>query len=192
MMRYILAGILVVMVAAIGYVTFEWYQARYGGEPYGAPFTLTDQNGAEITEAAFKGHPSALFFGFTNCPEICPTTLFEMDGWLKELGDEGKDVRAYFVTIDPERDTPDVLKQYVTAVSSRVIGVSGEPDKVLKMAKDFGIYYKKVEMDGGGYTMDHTASVLLLNGKGEFAGTVAYGESKETAIAKLKRLAAEG
>jgi protein SCO1/2 len=80
----------------------------------------------------------------------------------------------------------------VTAVSSRVIGVSGEPDKVLKMAKDFGIYYKKVEMDGGGYTMDHTASVLLLNGKGEFAGTVAYGESKETAIAKLKRLAAEG
>jgi protein SCO1 len=189
MMRYILAGILVVMVAAIGYVTFEWYQARYGGEPYGAPFALTDQNGAQITEAAFKGHPSALFFGFTNCPEICPTTLFEMDGWLKALGEEGRDVRAYFVTIDPERDTPDVLKQYVSNVSNRVIGISGEPDKVLKMAKDFGIYYKKVEMDGGGYTMDHTASVLLLNDKGEFAGTVAYGETKETAIAKLKRLA---
>jgi protein SCO1/2 len=192
MMRYILAGILVVMVAAIGYVTFEWYQARYGGEPYGKPFTLTDQNGAEITEAAFRGHPSALFFGFTNCPEICPTTLFEMDGWLKELGDEGKNIRAYFVTIDPERDTAEVLKNYVTNVSDRITGITGDPEKVGQMASDFGIYFKKVEMDSGGYTMDHTASVLLLTSRGEFAGTIAYGEKKDTAIAKLKRIAAEG
>ena len=94
MMRYILVGILVVMTAAIGFVTFQWYQMRYGGEVYGAPFTLVDQDGAEITEAAFRGHPTALFFGFTNCPEICPMTLSEMDGWLKQMGDEGKDIRA--------------------------------------------------------------------------------------------------
>ena len=192
MMRYILAGILVVMAAAIGFVTFQWYQVRYGGEAYGAPFTLVDQNGAAITEAAFRGHPTALFFGFTNCPEICPTTLYELDGWLKEVGDEGKDIHAYFITIDPERDTVDVLKNYVSNVSQRIVGITGEPDKVGEMAKAYGIYFKKVETEGGGYTMDHTASVLLLNGKGEFAGTIAYGESPQAAVAKLKRLAAEG
>lgn len=191
MMRYILAGILVVMAAAVGFVTYEWYQARYGGEPYGEPFTLVDQNGAEITEAAFRGHPSAIFFGFTHCPEICPTTLFELDGWLKEIGDEGKDIRAYFVTVDPERDTADVLKNYVSNVSQRIVGVTGEPDKVHEMAKAYGIYFKKVETEGGDYTMDHTASVLLLNAKGEFAGTIAYGESPQAAVAKLKRLATE-
>lgn len=190
MRRYILAGILVVMAAAIGFVTFKWYEARYGGEAYGAPFTLVDHNGAEITEAAFQGHPSALFFGFTNCPEICPTTLFELDGWLKELGDQGKDIHAYFISIDPERDTVDVMKNYVSNVSQRIVGITGEPEKVGEMAKAFGIYFKRVDLDTGGYTMDHTASVLLLNANGEFAGTIAYGEAKETAIAKLKRLAA--
>src|SRR3954470_953926 len=192
MMRYILAGILVVMVAAVGFVSYRFYEMRYGGEVYGAPFALVDQNGAPITEAAFRGHPSAIFFGFTNCPEICPTTLAEMDGWLKEMGDEGKDIHAYFVTIDPERDTVDVMKNYVSNVSSRIIGITGEPDKVLEMSKAYGIYSKKVPLDTGGYTMDHTASVLLLNGRGGFAGTVAYGETKEAAVLKLKRIAAEG
>jgi protein SCO1/2 len=188
MMRYILVGILVAMSAGLGVVTFVWYQQRYGGEVYGAPFTLVDQNGAAITEAAFHGHPTALFFGFTNCPEICPTTLFEMDGWLKQVGDEGKDIRAYFVSIDPERDTPDVLKNYVGGISQRIVGITGEPAKVAEMSKAFGIYSKKVPLDTGGYTMDHTASVLLLDARGEFAGTIAYGESADTAIAKLKRL----
>lgn len=192
MMRYILAGILVVMVAAIGFVTWQWYQTRYGGEPYGAPFTLVDQNGAEITEAAFRGHPSAIFFGFTHCPEICPTTLFELNGWLNKIGDEGKDIRAYFVTVDPERDTVDVMKTYVSNVSNRILGITGEPDKVHEMAKAFGIYFKKVDLDQGDYTMDHTASVLLLNANGDFAGTIAYGENPDTAIAKLKRLVKEG
>ena len=192
MMRYILVGILVVMTAAIGFVTFQWYQARYGGEPYGGPFTLVDQDGAEITEAAFRGHPTALFFGFTNCPEICPTTLFELDGWLKQVGDAGKDIRVYFISVDPERDTPKVMKDYVTAVSQRIVGLTGEPDKVAAMTKLYGIYSQKVELDTGGYTMDHTASVLLLNARGEFAGTIAYGEKTEAAVAKLKRLASEG
>ena len=191
MMRYILVGILLVMTAAIGFVTFQWYQARYGGEVYGAPFTLVDQNGAEITQAAFTGHPTALFFGFTNCPEICPTTLFELDGWLKQIGDEGKVINAYFISIDPERDTQQVMKDYVSAVSQRIVGITGEPAKVAAMAKAYGIYFKKVELDGGGYTMDHTASVLLLDRRGEFGGTIAYGESADTAIAKLKNLAAK-
>lgn len=192
MMRSILIGILVLMAAGLGYFTFDWYSRLYGDRPYGAAFTLVDQKGGAITEKAFRSQPSAVFFGFTHCPEVCPTTLLELDGWLKKLGPEGKDIKAYFVTVDPERDTPKVLNDYVTAVSDRITGVTGKPQDVAAMIKAFGIYAKKVPVDGGDYTMDHTASVLLLSRGGQFAGTIAYGENAETALAKLKRLAAEG
>ena len=189
MMRSILVGILIVMAAGVFWLTFDWYRSQHTARAFGEPFTLVDQNGGEITEAAFRGAPSAVFFGFTYCPEVCPTTLFELDGWLKQLGDEGKDIRAWFVTIDPERDTPEAVATYVGNVSDRITGISGEPDKVWAMAKSFGIYWKKVELDGGDYTMDHTASILLLDRAGDFAGTIAYGENPDNAIAKLKRLA---
>ena len=192
MMRSILVGILVLMAVGIGWLTFDWYRGHYGGEPFGAPFTLVDQKGAPITEAAFRGHPSAVFFGFTHCPEVCPTTLFELAGWLKTMGDSGKNLNAYFVTVDPERDTPETMNTYVSNFSDRITGITGDPDKVHAMAKAFGIYWKKVDTGDGDYTMDHTASVLLLNAKGDFAGTIAYGESADTAVAKLKRLAAGG
>ncbi|TJV10399.1 MAG: SCO family protein, partial [Mesorhizobium sp.] len=182
----------VLMAAGIGWLTFDWYRGHHGGQPYGAPFTLIDQKSAPITEAAFRGHPSVVFFGFTHCPEVCPTTLFEMAGWLKTMGDSGKNLNAYFVTVDPERDTPQIINSYVGNFSDRITGITGDPDKVHAMAKAFGIYWKKVDTGDGDYTMDHTASVLLLNAKGEFAGTIAYGESADTAIAKLKRLAAGG
>ena len=192
MMRTILAGILILMAAGVGWLTFDWYRNQNSGQAFGAPFVLVDQKGAEITEAAFRGQPSAVFFGFTHCPEVCPTTLFELDGLLKQMGDEGKNIRAYFVSIDPERDTPEVMNSYVTNVSDRITGVTGDPAKVQAMAKSFGIYSKKVETEGGDYTMDHTASVLLLNSKGDFFGTIAYEENPTAALAKLKRLANEG
>lgn len=190
MMRSILASILVLIAAGVGWLTYDWYRDRAGPGGFGAPFALVDQSGAEITDAAFRGAPSALFFGFTHCPEICPTTLYELDGWLTALGDEGKNLRAWFVTIDPARDTPDIMDAYVGNVSERIRGITGEPAKVEAMARSYGIYFKRVELDGGDYTMDHTASVLLLDRKGDFAGTIAYGENPDTAIAKLKRLAA--
>ena len=192
MMRSILVGILVLMAAGVGWLTFDWYRSQGSGEPYGGSFSLIDQKGAEITEAAFRGQPSAVFFGFTHCPEVCPTTLFELDGWLKKLGDDGKEIRAYFVSIDPERDVPKTMDAYVGNVSDRITGITGEPEKVAAMAKAFGIYARKVDLEGGDYTMDHTASILLLDGNGDFAGTIAYGESADTAITKLQRLAAEG
>ncbi len=192
MMRSILVSILVLMAAGVGFITFQWYRTLNGSEPFGAPFALVDQKGAEITEAAFRSQPTAVFFGFTHCPEVCPTTLFELDGWLKKLGDEGEDIKAYFVSVDPERDTPDVLDAYVSNVSDRIVGITGSPEKIATMTKSFGIYSKKVPLEGGDYTMDHTASVLLLSKGGDFAGTIAYGENADTAIAKLKRLATEG
>lgn len=192
MMRFILVGIVVLMAAGIGFVGFSWYAGHHGGQAYGAPFTLVDQKGAPITEAAMRGQPSVVFFGFTHCPEICPTTLFEMSGWLKTLGEEGKDLRAFFVSVDPERDTPEVLDAYVGNFSDRITGITGDPAKVAAMAKAFGIYSRRVDTTEGDYTMDHTATVLLLDSRGAFFGTIAYGENSDTAIAKLKRLAAEG
>lgn len=192
MMRLIISGIIVLMAAVMGVIAYQWYEARVTSKAYGAPFTLVDQNGQPITEAAFRGQPSAVFFGFTHCPEVCPTTLFEMSGWLDKLGDEGKNIRAYFVTVDPERDTAEVMKNYVSNVSERITGITGEPDKVLAMAKSFGIFSRKVDLEGGDYTMDHTASVILLDSTGDFAGTIAYEENPDTALAKMKRLATEG
>jgi protein SCO1 len=122
MMRIILVGILVVMTAAVGWITFDWYRSQHATRAFGEPFVLVDHHGDAITEAAFRGHPSAVFFGFTYCPDVCPTTLFEMDAWLNELGPEGENIRAYFVSVDPERDTPEVLGRYITNVTDKVTG----------------------------------------------------------------------
>ncbi|WP_159592023.1 SCO family protein [Chelativorans xinjiangense] len=192
MMRYILVGILVLMVLAVGLLTFQWYRDRNAAVAFGAPFELVDQNGEPITEAAFEGNPTAIFFGFTHCPDVCPTTLFEMDGWLEQLGEDGEELGAYFVTVDPERDTPEIMKNYLENFSSRITGITGEPGKVMEMVKSFRIYAKKVELEDGDYTMDHTASVMLLGRDGDFFGTISYQENPETAIAKLRRLVKEG
>ncbi|MBP0439185.1 SCO family protein [Tianweitania sediminis] len=190
MMRAITLAVGVLIAAIVGFMSYDWYRTSNApGQAFGAPFALVDQNGAPITEQAFRGQPTAIFFGFTHCPEVCPTTLFEMDGWLKSLGSEGEDIRAYFISVDPERDTPEILKNYVGNVSDRITGITGEPDKVAAMAKSFGIYWKKVPLEDGDYTLDHTASVLLLDETGDFFGTIAYGEAQDAALAKLKRLA---
>lgn len=188
-MRAILYGLLFLVAAGIGYVAFDWYAKVGSGDAYGGTFELVDQKGQPITEKEFRAQPAAVFFGFTHCPEICPTTLFELDGWLKQLGPGGENVRAFFVSVDPERDTPQIMDQYVSNVSQRITGVTGDPAKVAAMVKSFNIYSRKVETGGGEYTMDHTASVLLLDKGGAFAGTIAYGENSQTAVAKLKRLA---
>ena len=192
MMRFILAGIIFLMALTVGWMTFDWYRAKHSEVAFGAPFQLVDSTGTPIDEQAFRGHPSAVFFGFPPPPPVGPTPLPPMDGRLEKTRREGKDIHAYFVTVDPERDTPQIMNDYVTNVSDRIIGISGDPAKIDQMVKDFKIFARKVPTDDGDYTMDHTASVLLLGRKGEFFGTIAYGESSDTALAKLKRLAAEG
>jgi len=154
----------------------------------GGPFELVSHEGETVTEAALKGSPSVVFFGFTHCPEICPTTLSDISGWLDALGDEGKDIKSFFVTVDPERDNPDVMKDYVTSFSDRIVGLTGETDKVSKVLKSYRIYSNKVRLGDGDYTMDHTASVILLDSDGKFVSTVSYGELEETAVNKLRLL----
>jgi protein SCO1/2 len=160
--------------------------------PFGVPFQLVAQDGTPITEKAFQDKPTALFFGFTHCPEVCPTTLFEMNAWLHKVDPDGTKLNGYFVSVDPERDTPEVLGQYISNVTDRVKGISGPPDKVQEMIKGFKVYAKKVPVDekdpAGDYTMDHTASVFLLTNGGRFAGTISYGEDEAVAEKKLQNL----
>ncbi len=157
----------------------------------GGTYSLVDQRGQPVDQTMFQGHPSALFFGFTHCPEVCPTTMAEMSTWFEALGDEGRNLQAYFVTVDPERDTPEILRDYVSWVSDRITGVTGSPEEIAKIVKAWGVYAAKIPLEGDDYTMDHTASVFLLDTKGEFQGTIAYGEDSATAIGKLRNLLAK-
>jgi len=154
-------------------------------------YALLDQTGAPVDQTMFAGHPSALFFGFTHCPEVCPTTLAEIAGWFEALGDEGRDLKAYFVTVDPERDTPEIIDSYVSFLSDRVTGITGSPEEIAKIVKAWGIYAERVPLEGDDYTMDHTASVFLLDGNGDFQGTIAYREDTQTALGKLRNLLAK-
>ncbi|MCJ8148611.1 SCO family protein [Shinella sedimenti] len=193
-LRLVLWIAVALVAGLLGWLTLEMTRTKdqIAGEPFGVPFQLVAQDGTPVTEKAFTGKPTALFFGFTHCPEVCPTTLFELNGWLGKVDPDGSKLQAYFVTIDPERDTPELIGQYVGNVSKRITGISGEPSKVLEMAKGFRVYYRKVPLDeakpDGDYTMDHTASVFLLDAKGRFVGTIAYGENAETAEQKLANL----
>jgi protein SCO1/2 len=192
-MRALFAALIVVLGVAGAWLGYEIYRqsAVTSEQPYGVAFNLIDQDGQPITEAAFRGHPTAIYFGFTHCPEICPTTLYEMNGWFEALGDEGKDIKGYFITIDPERDTPELLGSYVSGVTDRVRGITGDPEAVREMARGFNIYFKRIDTGDGDddYTMDHTASVILLDSEGRFRKTIAFGEDSESAIQKLRDLA---
>ena len=154
----------------------------------GGPFILTDQRGATVTEAALKGHPSALFFGYTFCPDICPTTLADLSVWLQELGPFGDRLHVYFVTIDPVRDTQKVLADYLSAFDPRIEGLTGSQDAIDQIVKDYRVYAEKVPARDGSYTFDHTASVLLLDNSGTLTGTITYDEDPTVALTKIKRL----
>ncbi|KKX29577.1 SCO family protein [Rhizobium sp. LC145] len=192
--RMILWAAVVVLAGVLAWLTLEVTRSKeqLTEAPFGVPFQLVAQNGQPISEEAFRGKPTALFFGFTHCPEVCPTTLFELNGWMRQVDPDGTRLQGYFVSVDPERDTPEILGQYISNVTDRVTGISGPPEKVAEMVKGFKVYAKKVPVDekepNGDYTMDHTASVFLLDGGGRFAGTIAYGENSEIAVKKLENL----
>ena len=176
--RVILWAAVVVMAGVLGWLTYQVTQSEQtiAEAPFGVPFQLVDQNGQPITEQAFRGKPTALFFGFTHCPEVCPTTLFELDGWLKKVDPDAKGLQAYFVTVDPERDTPAILGQYISNVTDRVTGIAGDPAKIAEVVKGFRVYAKKVPLDeskpDGDYTMDHSTALVLLDPKGRQAGLI--------------------
>ena len=153
----------------------------------GGPFRLTDQNGKTITDQDLKGHPSLVFFGFTHCPEICPTALADISQIIDTLGPDGSKVNALFVTVDPERDTPAVLKDYLSSFNPRLIGVGGDADALAAVAKEYRVYYKKVPLKDGDYTMDHTAIVYLMDKNGQFVAPFSLKRRPEDAAAELRK-----
>ena len=160
------------------------------GAPLGGAFSLVNHRGELVTEAIFREKPSVTLFGFTHCPDVCPTGLMEMTRWAEELGPDADKLKFIFVTVDPERDTPETMRDYVSAFSDRIVGITGKPEDVHTMVKDYKIYSRKVVLEGGDYTMDHTAQMILQDAEGNFIGTIAPDEADETAMAKLRKLVA--
>jgi len=160
------------------------------GAPLGASFQLIDDNGAPVTEDIFRGKPSVTLFGYTHCPDVCPTGLSDMSLWADALGNDADKLRFVFVTVDPKRDTQAAMHEYLSAFTAPVVGVTGAPDAVHAMTKAYHIYSHKVPTDGGDYSMDHTASMILQDASGNFVGTIAPNETRDAALAKLKRLVA--
>ena len=153
----------------------------------GGSFRLTDQNGKTITDQDLKGRPFLVFFGFTNCPDVCPTALFEMSEILRALGPEADRMNAVFITIDPERDTPAVIKDYLSSFDPHLVGLTGDPAAIAAVAKAYRVYSKKVPLDQGGYTMDHTAIVYLMDKSGRFVSPFSLKRTTDTAAADLRR-----
>ena len=151
----------------------------------GSPFSLIDHHGEVITEKAFLGAPSLVFFGFTHCPEICPTTLVDLTRITEELGFE---IPIFFITLDPERDTPQQLADYLPYFGERITGITGSKDAISALSKSWGIYRKKILTSDGNYTIDHTATVFMLSKRGKFQGTIAWSENNQIVKEKLYRL----
>jgi len=158
-----------------------------GAAAIGGPFTLTDQNGRTITDKDLRGRPFLVFFGFTHCPDVCPTALFEISEVLGKLGPDAAKVSALFVTIDPERDTPAQMKDYLSSFDPHLVGLTGDTAAIAAVAKEYRVYMKKVPLDNGDYTMDHTALVYLMDKDGRFVAPFNLKRSSEDAAADLRR-----
>ena len=158
-----------------------------GASAIGGPFSLTDQDGRTVTDKDLRGHPFLVFFGFTHCPDVCPTALFEISEVLGKLGPDAQKVSALFVTIDPERDKPAQMKDYLSSFNPRLVGLTGDPAAIAAVAKEYRVYVKKVPLDNGDYTMDHTALVYLMDKDGRFVAPFNLKRPMEDAAADLRR-----
>lgn len=173
--RYLLP-VLVFCAGAAAIITAAFLALSPGpdGRPaaaaIGGPFSLTTGDGRTLRDQDLKGAPFLVFFGFTHCPDICPTKLFEVSEVLRAAGDRGEKLRALFITIDPERDTPDVLKNYLGSFDPRIVGLTGDRATIDAVVRAYRAYAKKVPLKGEDYTMDHSTLVYLMDRRGAFHG----------------------
>ena len=155
-----------------------------------AKFDLIDHYGNPVTEKVLQGSPAALFFGFTHCPDICPTTLLNLDNYLSTLSQEGFALPGFFITVDPLRDTPEVMRGHLANFDGTITGITGPPDEIKKLLENWKVYTKIVPLEDTDYTIDHTASVYLIDANGILRDTLKYQESRENALVKLRRFLA--
>jgi protein SCO1/2 len=173
---------LVVMLWALGGFRTVAMPAAIGGS-----FQLTDQGGQTVTEKNLQGRPTLIFFGFTHCPDVCPTELFQVSEILRAMGSDADRVNAYFVSVDPERDTGAVMKDYLSSFDPHLKGLTGDPAAVAKVISDYRVYAKKVPLKDGDYTMDHTALIYLMDRDGHFVSPFNLNRKPEEAAADLKK-----
>jgi protein SCO1 len=187
-----LAALVVLGTGGYLAVMFQHNPQGVAGSPLasaiGGPFQLVDQNGNTVTEAALKGKWSLVYFGYTHCPDACPTALNDISIALSELGAKRDQVRPIFITVDPERDTPKVLKDYVTAFDAPILGLTGTPEQVAKAAKDYRVYYAKHPEVGGDYSMDHSSVIYVMDPEGRFTASFTPDSTPEQMAERLKKL----
>ena len=196
LLRLRLALWLVVGLVAAGMVVLIWKQS----EPeqaqstslgtIGGPFTLIGTDGKPFPSSRLNGRPAAVFFGFTHCPDVCPTTLTRLAKLRRQLGQGDDALSIVFISVDPERDTPAEVGNYLTLFDTPVVGLTGTGAQIEQVKKQFGIFSRKVEQPGGGYSVDHTASVILLDRNGQFVATLSPEEGDQVALDKLRRITA--
>ena len=177
----LLVGLLV-MFWALGGMRGVTAPAAIGG-----PFQLTDQAGQTVTEQNLKGKPTLIFFGFTHCPDVCPTSLFEISEVLKAMGKDADRVNALFVSVDPERDTAAAMKDYLSSFDPHLKGLTGTPESIAKVLSAYRVYSKKVPLKDGDYTMDHTALIYLMDRDGRFVSPFNLKRTPAEAATDLKR-----
>jgi protein SCO1/2 len=187
----VLAAFLTGLVIFLGVFLYATGQLGGGGAPgpsaIGGPFNLVDQNGKQITDADLKGKPTLVFFGYTHCPDVCPATLFDVSEVLRALGKDGDRAGALFVTVDPERDTAPVLKDYLSSFDPRLRAATGDQQSIDAVEKAYRVYAKKVPTDKTDYTMDHTALVYLMDKQGRFVAPFSLKRRPEEAAADLRK-----
>jgi protein SCO1 len=153
----------------------------------GGSFQLTDQDGQTVTDKSLQGRPTLIFFGYTHCPDVCPTSLFEISEVLRAMGKDADRVNAYFISVDPERDTEATMKDYLSSFDPHLRGLTGKPEAVSKVLTEYRVYAKKVPLQDDDYTMDHTALVYLMDRNGKFVAPFNLKRTPEEAAADLKR-----
>ncbi|WP_238482322.1 SCO family protein [Noviherbaspirillum aridicola] len=161
------------------------------GLDYAKGFAMKDHNGQPRKLEDFRGKAVVVFFGYTHCPDVCPTTMAEMANVMQQLGPQAERVQVLFVTVDPERDTPQLLSQYVPAFHPSFLGLIGDKAETEKIAKDFRVFYQKVNGKDGGYTMDHTAGSYVFDPQGRIRLFVRHGQGTEPIVHDLKLLLSE-
>jgi protein SCO1 len=158
-------------------------RARIGG-----PFALVDHRRRPVTDRDFLGKPTLVFFGFTHCPDVCPTTLYELSNLLGQFKSDADRLNVLFITVDPERDTPEQLALYLSSFDPRITGLSGTSEGIAAAVDAYQAYSRKVPLKDGDYTMDHTAAIFMIDRKGQYVGTISHRETEAAMRAKLRRL----
>jgi protein SCO1 len=187
MLGAFLCGLVLVLGAIVHITGGSPLPIRPAVAAVGGPFHLEDQNGKPVSDADMKGRPFLVFFGYTHCPDVCPTTLFEMSQVLHALGKDADRAGALFITVDPERDTPTALKDYLSSFDPHLRGLTGDPAAVNAAIKAYRVYAKKVPLENGDYTMDHTAVVYLMDKDGRFVAPFNLKRTAEAAAEDLRR-----